>query len=273
MLDPKSVIAVVPNYNMADSLKELLPQLIKQQYDEIVVIDDTSTDNSVQVIESFKPQVKLIKAVKNEGAAANRNRIIPYLKGRDVIIHFIDADCRLETNETPKIAKEIMKDSTLGLAGGLVKTLEGRQHPWNYGPNISLLSLLTAGLQSLVESIYKRSPRLAVTIRKRFVRLLNGRPDTFQPPQSSDTFWVVEANMVVNSTVFETAGGFDSKLRYHEILDFGYRLKKLGLRCRFDPRIVITHQSLQVRGNRLQRNFGSIKSMIRLITTNGITFK
>lgn len=50
MVERLQVVAVVPNYNTADNLANLLPKVLQQGYDRVFVLDDGSTDHSVGVI-------------------------------------------------------------------------------------------------------------------------------------------------------------------------------------------------------------------------------
>lgn len=98
------VIAAVPNFNMADSLRELLPSLLEQGYARVVVLDDASTDHTQDVIGEIGPDIEFVQGETNIGAAGNRNRLLSVL-GKDVVIHFVDADMRLESSDTPEIAR------------------------------------------------------------------------------------------------------------------------------------------------------------------------
>jgi glycosyltransferase involved in cell wall biosynthesis len=59
---------VVPNYNHGKYLEFSLPALLRQSVQplEIIVLDDVSTDNSVEVIRRFAAQSPLIRLVQNE---------------------------------------------------------------------------------------------------------------------------------------------------------------------------------------------------------------
>lgn len=72
------IAAILPNYNMADTLVFALQTLLNQtvSFSEIIVVDDASTDNSVAVIESFvqqHPQIRLIQHAKNQGVVGALN--------------------------------------------------------------------------------------------------------------------------------------------------------------------------------------------------------
>ena len=82
---------IIPNYNCAEFLNECLISAIKQTYSnkEIIVIDDGSTDNSIDVLSKFQEQIKLIQT-SNRGAAAARNLGISMARGE--FIAFLDSD-------------------------------------------------------------------------------------------------------------------------------------------------------------------------------------
>src|ERR1700743_3218610 len=107
MASQSPVVAAIPNYNMADSLRKLLPQVLAQSYDSVLVLDDASTDDHGDVLGSFGGDVPLVRSPRNRGAGANRNQIIGHVAD-GAIIHFIDADMDLETAETPSVAREFM---------------------------------------------------------------------------------------------------------------------------------------------------------------------
>ena len=70
------ITVIVTNYNYAKLIKRCIRSLLNQNMDyknyEIIIVDDFSSDNSVQVIESFLnyPNLKLIKNKKNLGVGA-----------------------------------------------------------------------------------------------------------------------------------------------------------------------------------------------------------
>ncbi len=70
---------IIPNYNGEDLLKQNLPSIIasskykKNDIKEILVVDDYSTDNSVEFIKNEFPEVKLIKHRENRRFAAAVN--------------------------------------------------------------------------------------------------------------------------------------------------------------------------------------------------------
>lgn len=82
---------VVPVYNRADLLPRTLASLLAQTQtaDEILVVDDGSSDGSAAVAESFGSPVRVIRQA-NQGPAAARNRGLAEALGDWV--HFFDSD-------------------------------------------------------------------------------------------------------------------------------------------------------------------------------------
>ena len=66
------VSAIIPNYNHAKFLDERIQSVLHQTYqvDEIIILDDCSTDNSIEVIEKYRscPKVKIVLNSKNSGS-------------------------------------------------------------------------------------------------------------------------------------------------------------------------------------------------------------
>jgi len=75
---------VIPAYNGKSYLAKNLPAVMKLGADEVVIVDDASTDGTADFIAAHFPKVKLIRHLKNqrfpasvnEGIAASRGQII-----------------------------------------------------------------------------------------------------------------------------------------------------------------------------------------------------
>lgn len=247
MSDRIPVVAAIPNFNMGQQLPTLLSEISAQNYADIFVLDDASTDGSYAVIEDFNrghDGVNFVAGTENRGAASARNRIIDAL-GYRAIIHFIDADTRLITQDVPSVVSEIMPKESVGFIGGLALTPEGNQNVWNYGPRQGLRGDISALIQTKIEALVTSNPNQGRALRMKYQKLLADWPDPFSTPMRRQVFWNIEQNLLISSEVFKTAGGFDSRLREHEIQDLAIRLHKLGLKRYFDPSLIIQHKNEQ----------------------------
>ena len=92
MLDGTPTVSVViPNFNRMDLIGETLDSILNQTRppDEIIVVDDGSTDGSIDILKQFQPRVTLLTQ-ENAGPAAARNRGFSASRGR--FIQFFDSD-------------------------------------------------------------------------------------------------------------------------------------------------------------------------------------
>ena len=153
----RPVIAAVVNYNMADELGRLLPELEGHGYDEIFVLDDASTDHSRDVVAALHGNFRFITRDENRGAGSSRNQIIPFLPER-AIVHFLDADIVPVSDRMADRARDIFPARLVGFIGGLTLPTEGIQNPWNYGPRQSLRADTGALIQFYLESKYLTEP-------------------------------------------------------------------------------------------------------------------
>lgn len=89
------VSVIMPCYNHARYLPEAVESILKQSYGdlELIITDDSSSDNSVDVIERYKRMDRRIISIynkKNKGASCSRNRAIMASRGN--YVSFCDAD-------------------------------------------------------------------------------------------------------------------------------------------------------------------------------------
>lgn len=86
---------IIPNYNRGHLLKEVLDSVINQTFQsiEIIIVDDKSSDNSIEIIQKLQlsiPNLFLIQQEINSGANACRNLGVAHAKGE--FIAFLDSD-------------------------------------------------------------------------------------------------------------------------------------------------------------------------------------
>ncbi len=263
------VVAAIPNYNMGSHLHRLLPQLLDQGYDRIYVLDDGSTDKSVEVVELFDGDVTLVRSPENQGCTANRNQIIDHV-GDDELIHFIDADMDLETADTASVAREVMAryaDRGVGAVGGLVCRVDGSQEPYNYGPVFALRTHLTS-IPPLIDRV-RNKQQIANAVRRVNVPAMKHWPNVLEPPAPSEAYWLHEGNLLIYSSVYRAIGGYDPLMRNHGAQDLAIRLENRGIKRHFDPSIKVVHHYIDVRGKKRRRQ--QQESVRYLMRKHGLT--
>ena len=93
------ISVVIPCYNAAAFLKEAIDSALAQtrQADEIIVVDDASTDGSVEVALSYGDRIRLLRSpnAKGTGHGATANRGVMASQGDYIaFLHADDIHCR-----------------------------------------------------------------------------------------------------------------------------------------------------------------------------------
>ncbi|MEO8377652.1 MAG: glycosyltransferase [Candidatus Sumerlaeota bacterium] len=97
-IPPLRISVVIPNYNGGDLLRRCLEALNmeRDQLHEIIVVDDASTDDSIELARSMNARV--IRRVENGGPAAARND--GALDSTGEVIWFVDSDTEIHPGAT-----------------------------------------------------------------------------------------------------------------------------------------------------------------------------
>lgn len=108
------ISVIIPMYNAEKYIGKLLKCLKEQTYNnlEIIIVNDGSTDNSLEIVEKFQKEDKRINIVniKNNGVGNARNVGIKMANGS--YITFLDADDYIEPNMYEEIVKK-MKETNV----------------------------------------------------------------------------------------------------------------------------------------------------------------
>lgn len=126
MMHSNSVSINLPVYNSETIILSCLKSLFDQNYpiQEIIMVDNHSTDKTVQTIENFKKRykkipIKLIKRDKTYRVADSYNLGAQFVKGKYMVN--MHSDCVLPTkNELRKLMAPFVKDSTIDLSAPYV---------------------------------------------------------------------------------------------------------------------------------------------------------
>ena len=115
-MTPK-ISVIIPFYNAHKYLTACLNSILNQTYQnlEIILIDDGSTDNSLEIAQSFKKQDPRIQIFtqKNRGPSAARN--LGLKKATGDFISFIDSDDTINPDFLTKLKSVYTKSTSLSL--------------------------------------------------------------------------------------------------------------------------------------------------------------
>lgn len=172
---------VIPLYNKAANIKKTIESILAQDYQdyEVIIVNDGSTDNSVEVINnSFHDDRITIIHQENKGASAARNRGVE--ASRFTYLSFIDADDEWESEYLSKIVESI-----------------------NFFPKAEMFC--TAGILKSEKGEVKYRAKKGLIDAIKIV-------DFFKNPY----FYTNTSSVVVTKSVFEAAGKFPENLKSNE---------------------------------------------------------
>jgi GT2 family glycosyltransferase len=193
---------------------------------EIIVVDNGSSDGSVEYIRSTYPQVIVVANPKNLGFAAANNIGFKMAKGKYIVI--LNTDAFLHAGVIPSAIQKMEENDRLGLCG--VK-LVGRNGEWQ--PSARLFP-------SLLNHFLQLTGLASTFPRSRFF----GRGDrTWSSAyESTETDWVPGAFAIIRRSVLEEIGFFDERFFfYYEEVDLCRRVKKAGYAVWYFSGATVTH--------------------------------
>jgi GT2 family glycosyltransferase len=114
----KSVSVIIPNYNGKHLLKEYLPFTIEAVKNagavyEIIIVDDCSTDDSVEFIRSEYPWVNLVINSENKGFSYSCNRGIEVAEYELILL--LNSDVKLTPDYFEHQWKYFLRWDTFGV--------------------------------------------------------------------------------------------------------------------------------------------------------------
>ncbi len=122
-MNPKVAIVIV-NWNKKDYVLNLLNSLKKINYDnyEIIVVDNASTDGSVEALKELFPEIHLIVNAKNLGGTGGFNTGLKYIMGQPEYeyIWLLDNDVDIDEQSLIELINVMEEDSSIGIAGSRI---------------------------------------------------------------------------------------------------------------------------------------------------------
>ncbi len=114
-----SISLYFPCYNAEATIGDCLEGALKQTYpiDEILVVDDGSTDGSIEIASQYP--VKIVRHEVNKGLAAARNTAIRSARGD--FIAALDSDCVPEPNWLEVLMANFTSEDIIGVGGKLIE--------------------------------------------------------------------------------------------------------------------------------------------------------
>ncbi|MDD4899133.1 MAG: glycosyltransferase family 2 protein [Candidatus Omnitrophica bacterium] len=112
------VSITIVNWNSSGYIEKCLDSIKKQLYPaiELIVVDNSSTDSSLEYIAKNFPQVKIVKNKENLGFSKSHNLGIHLAKGEFILP--LNFDVFLEPDFVGEMVKMMKNDSSIGIVSG-----------------------------------------------------------------------------------------------------------------------------------------------------------
>jgi GT2 family glycosyltransferase len=219
------VSIIIPHWNGIDVIKECLESLQKATYPnlEVIIVDNNSSDDSVNYIRKFFPKVIIFENKQNEGYAGGCNRGSEIAKGEYIL--FLNNDTVHQPNWIEPLVSLLKENPRI--AAVQPKLLN------YYQKNLFDYAGGAGGMMDIFIFPFARG------------RIFNEQEiDSNQYNSIETIFWSSGTAFLVRKNVFEKAGKFDELFFAHmEEIDLCWRFHLLGYDVSSEPNSVVHHKN------------------------------
>jgi len=212
---------VVPNYNGMRYFDTVIPSFFAAlrgfEQSEVLVVDDVSSDGSVEYLREKYPAVRLIALDKNVGFGRACN--VGITNARHRAVYLLNSDIILEQDGIGPMLESLEKEDTFAVT-----------------PKLYLWDFVT--FHSGINAAKMNSECFPVWNEANYV-------NTPVVEETSPTFYAIGAAMFVDKEKFLQLGGFDPIYVPYcwEDIDICYRAWKRGWRVLYEPTSIAYHKS------------------------------
>jgi hypothetical protein len=224
------VSVVFTNWNTRDFMRDCINSVREKTQGltyEIIVVDDGSTDGSVEMLQREFPDVKIVVNEKNLGVAKAYNRGVAQAQGR--YIQMLNTDMILVNNAIKILHDFLENHPEAGACGAWLRNRDMTSQV-SYGnfPSFS---------QALIDALFLNDLFPRAGFPNRGIIPL----ETMNTP--FETEYVTGASMLIRKNIVDEMGFFDETFTsYCEETDFCYRMKHYKkLKLYFVPAAQIIH--------------------------------
>lgn len=229
---PNSVSLVIVNYNAGTLLQKCVSSALPQ-VDELFVIDNASSDDSLTELTSSHPddpKLHVIRNHKNLGFSAACN--IGWNYASSSYVMFLNPDCVLELDSVRRLFQALEDFPEAGMVGGLLVDPDGTEQG---GGRRAIPTPWRSFVRAFGLSRYsQRWPKLFFDFH------LHKQP---LPTHPIEVEAISGACMLVRRAAMEDVGCWDEGYFLHcEDLDFSMTLRRKGWKIMFVPNARIVHE-------------------------------
>lgn len=221
---------LIVNWNVKDLLRDCLlsirreTSLPEKEY-EIIVVDNASTDNSVEEISRDFPTVKMIANPHNIGFGKANNQMLAHCHG-DLLL-LLNPDTLILDGAIDKMLDVMAKQAEITILGCRLIFGDGRLQRWTAGrfPNLTAVACHYLFLDKVFKSFgVDASMYLSTDVS-----------------YDKEVDWVSGACLMIRREAVREALFNERYFMYGEDLELCYRIKSEGGQIRYTPSATILH--------------------------------
>lgn len=240
---------VVLNYNGIHLLKEYFDSLFKQTLipDEIIMLDNNSTDDSVKFVNKKYPKVKVVQNKTNDGTAEGSNKGFQHVTGDYVI--FQSNDLKLEKNCIKALVDLIKTDKKIGIITSVFLKYKPEKNGEYLVDNAGgIVDMFGFGMQKYP----------AVPVK--------------EIPEIGDVFFSYGSSFIIPTKLYKKMNGFDDRFfTLNDDIDLSWRVRKLGYSIFYTKKSIVYHHGSATLGplfQRAQKRYWSERNTIATLIKN-----
>lgn len=214
---------IILNWNGCEHLRTFLPSVVDNTPAEvrIVVADNGSTDNSVDIVQALFPRVEILSLGNNYGYAGGYNRAVASIDADFYIL--LNSDVQVSYGWCEPLIAALEADTALGAVQPKILSLR-EPHYFEYAG-------ASGGFIDMLGYPFCRG-RILSTVEKD-----EGQYDSFR-----HCFWASGACFACRRELFARVGGLDEDFFAHmEEIDLCWRAQLYGYRIAVQPQSVVYH--------------------------------
>jgi N-acetylglucosaminyl-diphospho-decaprenol L-rhamnosyltransferase len=219
---------IIVSWNCKRELLDCVQSLTNQNsHDalEIIIVDNASTDGSVEAVQVCFPTVSIIQTGANLGFAQAANRGLATAQGEYVL--FLNPDTLVQAWSLGPALQVLHHWPTIGIVGVQLLNSDGSVQP-SCGQFLSVSALIKEKLRHFSGH-----------------RSQNGENEDNHLWSSTtivEPDWITGAFLLCRRTIIQEVGGFDEEyFLYAEDMDLCYRVRQRGYKIVYFPEVGVTH--------------------------------
>lgn len=289
------VSVVMPVYNAAETVEESIKSILNQKYDnnkiQLIMINDGSKDNSIEIIKKYESENVIVIDKENSGVSDTRNIGLSKSEGKYIL--FLDSDDTISDDTIASIVPffdEHYEEIDL-VSYKIIPVLNGKELKQHYRSKY----LTKTGIYDLTkkENWYVSITTMNYCIKNKFKDNLKFEGDFHEDQKFSmyvvkdkmkvgyvenGTYWYTQQPKSVTKTKFHAYYLFEPTMKYWEdffnefpndIPEYYQALFINDINWKYKSGILMPYQ---YEGEEFEREFGRIKKLITRMNDEAILY-